>query len=69
VVQISWRQNAFNAALVDHRTARRPASTPRSGDARSLDGLHDDLGAVVANLPEHPGLSGRLAAPEELAET
>ena len=46
---LPWRQNAFNAALVDHlnrASAREHAA--RDATTRSLDGLHDDLGAVLA---------------------
>ena len=46
---LPWRQQAFNAALVDHlnrASAREHAA--KDATTRSLDGLHDDLGAVLA---------------------
>jgi SAM-dependent methyltransferase len=46
---LPWRHQALNAALVDHlnrASAREHAA--RDAVQRSLDGLHDDLGAVLA---------------------
>ena len=45
---LPWQQRAFNTALVDHlnRSSARDHAT-RDAITRSLDGLHDDLGAMA----------------------
>jgi SAM-dependent methyltransferase len=71
IQMLPWRQNAFNAALVDHlnrASAREHAA--RDATTRSLDGLHDDLGAVVAYLHTNiPAYRDALRLPKSLAES
>jgi SAM-dependent methyltransferase len=71
IQMLPWRQNAFNAALVDHlnrASAREHAA--RDATTRSLDGLHDDLGAVVAYLHTNiPAYRDALRLPRSLAES
>ncbi len=46
---LPWRLHAFNTALVDHlnrASAREHAA--KDATTQSLDGLHDDLGAILA---------------------
>jgi len=71
IQMLPWRQNAFNAALVDHlnrASAREHAA--RDATTRSLDGLHDDLGAVFAYLHTNiPSYRDALRLPRSLAES
>ena len=71
IQMLPWRQNAFNAALVDHlnrASAREHAA--RDATTRSLDGLHDDLGAVLAYLHTNiPSYRDALRLPKSLAES
>jgi SAM-dependent methyltransferase len=67
---LPWRQSAFNEALVDHLT-RASAREHAAKDAttQSLDGLHDDLGALFAYLHTNiPAYMLALQLPRSLAE-
>ena len=51
IQMLPWRQSAYNAALVDHlNRASAREHVARDATTRSLDGLHDDLGAILAFL-------------------
>jgi SAM-dependent methyltransferase len=68
---LPWRQSAFNAALVDHlnrASAREHAA--KDATTQSLDGLHDDLGALLAYLHTNiPAYALALQLPRSLAES
>ena len=74
---LPWRQSAYNAALVDHlNRASAREHVARDATTRSLDGLHDDLGAILAFLTSLMGLLQQVLPyardakrlPESLAE-
>jgi SAM-dependent methyltransferase len=67
---LPWRQSAFNEALVDHlnrASAREHAA--KDATTQSLDGLHDDLGVLLAYLHTNiPAYMLALRLPRSLAE-